>query len=45
MTCIGNSPEEAQRLFDETALVMDNSTSSDVHGAAAPMNDRYIGME
>jgi hypothetical protein len=45
MTCIGNSPEEAQHLFDETAQVMDNSTSGDAHGAAAPMNDRYIGME
>jgi len=45
MTCIGNSPEEAQQLFDETALVMDNSTSGDAHGVAAPMNDRYIGME
>ncbi|MGR9092036.1 MAG: peptide ligase PGM1-related protein [Gammaproteobacteria bacterium] len=45
MTCIGNSPEEAQRLFDETALIMDNSTAGGAHGVAAPMNDRYIGME
>ncbi len=45
MTCIGNSPEEAQRLFDETGRIMDDSTAGDGHGAAAPMNDRYIGME
>lgn len=45
MTCIGNSPEEAQRLFDETAMIMDESTDGDAHGEAAPMNDRYIGME
>ena len=45
MTCIGNSPEEAQRLFDETGRIMDESTAGDAHGEAAPMNDRYIGME
>ncbi|MFK8032174.1 MAG: peptide ligase PGM1-related protein, partial [Gammaproteobacteria bacterium] len=45
MTCIGNSPDEAQRLFDETAKIMDDSTMGDGHGRAAPMNDRYIGME
>ncbi len=45
MTCIGNSPQEAQHLFDEAARIMDESTSSDLHGEAAPMNDRYIGME
>ncbi|MGB5334991.1 MAG: peptide ligase PGM1-related protein, partial [Woeseiaceae bacterium] len=45
MTCIGNSPEEAQHLFDETARIMDDSTTGEDHGVAAPMNDRYIGME
>jgi hypothetical protein len=45
MTCIGNSREEAQHLFDETAKIMDDSTNGDDHGEAAPMNDRYIGME
>ncbi len=45
MTCIGNSPHEAQRLFDETAKIMDESTTGDHHGEAAPMNDRYMGME
>lgn len=45
LTCIGNSPEEAQRLFDEAAKIMDDSTAGEGHGVAAPMNDRYIGME
>ncbi|NNF40508.1 MAG: carboxylate-amine ligase [Woeseiaceae bacterium] len=45
MTCIGNSPDEAQRLFDETAQIMDESATGEGHGEAAPMNDRYIGME
>lgn len=45
MTCIGNSPEEAQHLYDETARIMDESTAGDGHGHAEPMNDRYIGME
>jgi hypothetical protein len=44
MTCIGNSPEEAQQLFDHAAQIMDNAVG-DGHGEAAPMNDRYIGME
>jgi len=45
MTCIGNSPQEAQHLFDETAKIMDDSSVGKAHGVAAPMNDRYIGME
>ncbi len=45
MTCIGNSPEEAQHLFDQAAKIMDDSTVGKGHGVAAPMNDRYIGME
>jgi len=45
MTCIGNSPQEAQHLFDEAAKIMDDSSAGKAHGVAAPMNDRYIGME
>lgn len=45
MTCIGNSPAEAERLFEQTARIMDSSTDGNAHGEALPMNDRYIGME
>lgn len=45
MTCIGNSPEEAQHLFEETARVLDDNTAGDEHGTAAPMADRYFSME
>lgn len=45
MTCIGNSAEEARLLFDQAAKIMDDSTAGDDRGKAAPMNDRYIGME
>jgi hypothetical protein len=45
MTCIGNSPEEAQQLFEHTARTLDKETDSDVHGVQAPLLDRYLAME
>lgn len=45
MTCIGNSPEQAEELFANTVRVLDESASGDAHGTAAPMSDRYIAIE
>ncbi len=45
VTCIGDSPEEAQALFDQTVQVLDDATNGDAHGRALPMNDRYIEIE
>lgn len=45
MTAIGNSPEEAQALFENTVRVLDASTSGDGHGQPLPMSDRYIAIE
>ncbi len=45
MTCIGNSAEEAQQLFEDTVKVLDESASGDAHGTLTPMSDRYIAIE
>jgi hypothetical protein len=45
VTCIADSPEEAQELFDKTVLILDEATSSREHGRALPMNDRFIEIE
>ena len=45
MTCIGNSPEQAEALFKRTAEILDENTAGDEHGRAAPMNDRYLEIE
>jgi hypothetical protein len=45
MTCIANSPEDAQSLFDRTVRILDNETNSDSHGVQAPLLDRYLTME
>jgi hypothetical protein len=45
MTCIANSPEDAQGLFDRTVRVLDNETNSESRGVQAPLLDRYLTME
>tara|TARA_R110002096_G_scaffold6206_13_gene28636 strand:- start:1891 stop:3432 length:1542 start_codon:yes stop_codon:yes gene_type:complete len=45
ITSIGNSPEEAQQLFENTVKVLDANTSGSAAGYAAPMSDRYIAIE
>ena len=45
VTCIGNSPEEAQRLFEQTVKILDESTAGKKQGMIAPMSDRYFAME
>jgi len=45
MTCIANSPEEAQSLFERTTRTLDNETGGDGNGVQAPLLDRYLAME
>lgn len=45
MTCIADSPEDAQALFDKAVQVLDDSTLGTGRGRALPMNDRYIEIE
>lgn len=45
VTCIADSPGEAQELFEKTVLILDEATSNDEHGRALPMNDRFIEIE
>ena len=45
MTCIANSPEEAQSLFERTTLALDDAIEGEGHGAQAPLLDRNYSME
>lgn len=45
MTCIGNSAEEAQGLFERTVALLDRESKGIGHGEAAPIFDRYLTME
>lgn len=47
MTCIGNSPEQANELFRRTVAILDHETDvgSDDHGALEPLFDNPINME
>lgn len=45
MTCIADSSQDAQVLFERTVQILDDSTSGDEHGQALPMNDRYLEIE
>jgi len=45
MTCIGNSPAEAQDIFRRTVEALDSEAESDTHGELAPIFDRYLAME
>ena len=45
VTCIGNSADEAQRLFEQTVRILDDSTAGKKQGMVVPMSDRYFPME
>jgi hypothetical protein len=45
MTCIANSPEDAQALFERTTLALDDAIDGKGHGVQAPLLDRYFSME
>ena len=45
MTSIGNTPEEAGKLFDDTTRVLDEEVEGDGHGVQTPLLDRHLNME
>jgi hypothetical protein len=47
MTCIGNSPEEANELFRRTVALLDRETDSGdaEHGELGPLFDNTVTME
>ncbi len=45
MTCIENSPDAAQALFDRATAVLDQEAGRNGHGEQAPLLDRNFGME
>jgi len=45
MTCIGNSPEEAEELYESTVKLLDDQTEGDDHGVSASIFDLYLSME
>jgi hypothetical protein len=45
MTCIGNSAEEAQSLYQNTVALLDNLTEGSDHGVAASIFEHYLNME
>ncbi|MGB5354638.1 MAG: peptide ligase PGM1-related protein [Woeseia sp.] len=44
MTAIGNSPQQAQELFDRTVDILDAECEGG-HGVPAPLFDRHVTME
>ena len=45
MTCIADSPADAQALFEHTTSVLDDEAEGAGHGVQAPLLDRYLAME
>ncbi|MDX1508037.1 MAG: peptide ligase PGM1-related protein, partial [Woeseiaceae bacterium] len=45
MTCIADTPEAAQELFEQTTLALDDEIDNTGHGVQAPLLDRYFSME
>jgi len=45
MTCIADSPEAAQEIFEQTTLALDDEIDGLGHGIQAPLLDRYVPME
>ena len=45
MTCIGNTPEEAEAMYERTVELLDSQTEGDDHGVAFSMFDQHLSME
>jgi hypothetical protein len=45
MTCIADSPADAQELFEQTTRALDVEIDGDSHGVQAPLLDRNFQME
>lgn len=45
MTCVANSPAEAQAMFESTVTALDNEIDGRGHGVQVPLLDRHFSME
>jgi hypothetical protein len=45
MTCIGNTPQEAEAMYERTVDLLDSQTEGDDHGVAFSMFDQHLSME
>jgi len=45
MTCIGDTAEEAQEIFDRTVRLLDDQTEGNEHGVAESIFEHYLNME
>ncbi|NND00537.1 MAG: ATP-grasp domain-containing protein [Gammaproteobacteria bacterium] len=45
MTCIGNTPEEAEELYEKTVDILDDLTEGADHGVAASIIEHFLNME
>jgi hypothetical protein len=45
MTCIADSADAAQALFEEATRILDLEAEGDGHGVQAPLLDRHLSME
>jgi hypothetical protein len=45
MTCIGNTPEEAEAMYERAVSLLDDETEGGGHGVAASMFDYSLSME
>jgi hypothetical protein len=45
MTCIGDSAEEAEDMYERTVELLDSQTEGDAHGVELSFFDQYLSME
>ena len=45
MTCIGDSPEEAEETYEKVIELLDNQTEGEAHGVELSFFDQYLSME
>ncbi len=45
MTCVADSPGDAQAMFDSTILALDEEIDGRGHGVQVPLLDRFVAME
>jgi len=45
MTCIGDSPEEAEETYERVVELLDSQTEGEAHGVELSFFDQYLSME